>query len=496
MFDEARELYAADGRSLEEVLVLAYLSFVARMQEDMVVAESFARARRRDCRRPGRRSRALGCAARARRRVLGAGEARLALSQYEEAIPLRVRFGDPLLVLDAAYNLGLAAFRAGERERAREALVDALERARALGEAPYVAAAQLMLAELDFVEGDQKLLESRARESLTLYTDLDDDRSRARCLVLLAAAAAASGAGEDAARLVGAAEAARGSDAPRRFELPVLEQMLPSLRDTLGASKVESLKAEGDASTQASPPPRLSRWKRRRRIAAHTTGGGAMGMSVEFKWRRRRSTTVNQRRRRGPRNARRALASAAGRLSERGWLRPIARWSSTSSSCRSRSETSTSTPSPWDHGAGRRRRILSSRYVARRLPGLVHRLEAAELGDGDVRDDSGEPEERDHAAPLEDSEQEESAPEKTYGAERERRAGIVAHGAILARPLERRRGARPRRHEIQTAQSATAAGRDTAPIRSTMSPSATYRLCSCTTLISGRPPISSASTIG
>ncbi len=255
MFDEARELYAAEGRSLEEVLVLAYLSFVARMQGDMVVAESFA-VRAVEIAAGLDDDRARSGALLALGDVYSAQEKhRLALSQYEEAIPLRVRFGDPLLVLDAAYNLGLAAFRAGERERAREALVDALERARALGEAPYVAAAQLMLAELDFVEGDQKLLESRARESLTLYTDLDDDRSRARCLVLLAAAAAASGAGEDAARLVGAAEAARGSRPLDEFELPVLEQILPSLRDTLGASKVESLKAEGrrvDAGVTAS----------------------------------------------------------------------------------------------------------------------------------------------------------------------------------------------------------------------------------------------------
>ena len=87
---------------------------------------------------------------------------------------------------DAVYSLGMAAFHARRFERAREAFSEALTQARDLGEAPDVAAAQLMLAELDLLDGAGDFATGRARESLALYTELEDNRSRARCLVVLA----------------------------------------------------------------------------------------------------------------------------------------------------------------------------------------------------------------------------------------------------------------------------------------------------------------------
>ena len=67
-------------------------------------------------------------------------------AQYEEAVALRRPLGDPLLVVDAVYNSGVAAFHAGDYGRARDAFEDSLVIARELGEAPYIAAAQFMLA--------------------------------------------------------------------------------------------------------------------------------------------------------------------------------------------------------------------------------------------------------------------------------------------------------------------------------------------------------------
>lgn len=244
MLEEARDLYHAGGQVREEVLVLAYLSFIAMRRDEVERAEQFAQEAVAVAAELGDDRASSGALT-----VLGdvysaQGQHELALARYEEAVALRTRLGDPLLVTDAVYNLGLAAFHAEELTRARKAFDDALAQARDLGEAPYVAAAQLMLAELDLLSGNAELAGTRARESLAVYTELEDDRSRARCLVVLAATAVAEGSFETAARLLGAAEAARGDESPDEFEAPVLERYLPGLEARLG-TELSALVAEG-----------------------------------------------------------------------------------------------------------------------------------------------------------------------------------------------------------------------------------------------------------
>lgn len=245
MLEEARDLYRADDRVRDEVFALAYLSFVALRRDDVEAAEQFAReavevaAQLGDDRASSSALMALGDVHSAQ------GQHELALAQYEEAVALRTRLGDPLLVSDAVYNLGLVAFRAKDFARARQAFDDALAQARDLGEPPYVAAAQLMLAELDIRSGHAELAGPRARESLAVYTELEDDRSRARCLAVLVAAAVAEGSFETAARLLGAAEAARGGASLDEFEAPVLERYLPELEARIGKETLGELSAEG-----------------------------------------------------------------------------------------------------------------------------------------------------------------------------------------------------------------------------------------------------------
>ncbi len=161
-----------------------------------------------------------------------------------KSVELRRALGDPLLVADATYNLGIAALQGGDKASARRAFEDALGLARELHERPHVAAAQFMLAQLDVLAGDAHAAE-RIRESLDFYTEVDDHRSRARCLLVLAGAAAAAGSFENAARLVGAAEALRGEEALDAFELPVLERYLPVLERELGDRRLSELKADG-----------------------------------------------------------------------------------------------------------------------------------------------------------------------------------------------------------------------------------------------------------
>lgn len=245
MLDEARDLFRSSGRRRQEVLAIANLSFVALRQDDPQRAEAFAEEALAVARELGDERATSGALM-----VLGdvqsaRGEHALAVAQYEEAVELRNRLGDPLLVSDAIYNLGMATFHGGDRGRARQSFEEALTRARKLDEALYVAAAQFMLALLDLLEGEAASAGVRAHESLALYTDLEDNRSRARCLVLLGGAAAAEGSAENAARLLGAADALREDEPPDTFELPVLERYVPVLEARLGGPAFGDLKAEG-----------------------------------------------------------------------------------------------------------------------------------------------------------------------------------------------------------------------------------------------------------
>jgi predicted ATPase len=250
MLEQARDLYRSVELTREEVLVLGYLSFVAMRRRDIGRAEVFAQeavtlaSELDDDRALSGALTVLGDAHSAQ------GQHELAVARYEEAVALRTRLGDALLVTDAIYNLGLAAFRARDLTRARREFGFALEQARGLGEAPYIAASQLMLSEIALDLGEADDAAARARESLALYSELEDERSRARCLVVLAGAAVEAGSDETAARLLGAADTARGDDAPDEFELPVLERILPELESRIGQAFLHDLQAQGRTGTE------------------------------------------------------------------------------------------------------------------------------------------------------------------------------------------------------------------------------------------------------
>ena len=255
MLSEARLVYHAEGEKRDEVIALGYLSFFATRRNDIERAEQFAQeavaiAAELDD------DRAASGALSALAEVYSAqGEHELAVARYEEAARLRAGLDDPLLLADATYSLGKAAFHASDSHRARHELGRALEQARGLDEAPYVAAAQLLLALIDLQEGDDANATTRAREALDLYSHLEDDRSRARCVIILAAAAADQGELEQAARLIGAAEALRSGDQPDEFESPMLERSLPQLEARLGSDVLEALSAEGRSSGLAGVDP-------------------------------------------------------------------------------------------------------------------------------------------------------------------------------------------------------------------------------------------------
>jgi predicted ATPase/class 3 adenylate cyclase len=247
LLTSAREIHRDDGNLRDEVLGLGYLSFFAQRQGDDEAAERFAlEAVSISADLEDDRARAAALTALADVHT-AQGRHDEAVAGYSEAVELRTRFGDPLLVTDAVYNLGKAAFQAGDLDRARAALVESLARARELGEMAYAAAALLLLSHLELAGDDPVAAGEHARESLELYTQLEDDRSRARCLVVLARAAASRGSLELAARLLGAAEAAREDDPPDEYEAPILATLAPEIEEQLGRTHVADLLAEGRA---------------------------------------------------------------------------------------------------------------------------------------------------------------------------------------------------------------------------------------------------------
>jgi predicted ATPase/class 3 adenylate cyclase len=244
LLEEARTLYRELANRSAESLALSYLAFVSHRRNDLEAAASYAEdavsiARElADARAESAAVMALGDVRSAQ------GDHATAIALYEEGVELRRGLGDPVLISDAIYNLGLVAFQGGDHERAREVFEESLRTARELDETPYVAAAQFMLAELDFLAEDPNVA-VRAGESLAIYSELEDDRSRARCVLLLAGAATLNGSFEEAARLLGVAEGLRGEDPPDVFEAPVLERARPELESALGSDRLAKLVAEG-----------------------------------------------------------------------------------------------------------------------------------------------------------------------------------------------------------------------------------------------------------
>ena len=252
LLEEAIALFRECGRPYDEVVSLSYLSFVALRRDAAELAESLAREGLQVA-KSLRDDRIIASALMALADVEWfRGDYDQALARYDEAVALSRTVGDQLLVVDAVYNSGMAAFQAAELDRARQAFEEALDIARELHETPHIAAAQFMLAQLAVLSGEAAGAREHARESFDHYTELEDDRSCARCLVVLAGAAVASGRHHDAARLIGAAEVLRRGEQLDSFETSVLDRYAPELEAVLGAELRAMLEAEGATLGRAS----------------------------------------------------------------------------------------------------------------------------------------------------------------------------------------------------------------------------------------------------
>ena len=252
LLEQAIDLFRACDRREDEVVARSYLSFVALRRDDVELAASLAEEGVRVAQELGE-ARALASALMALADVAWVrGEYETALATYDEAVDLSRTVGDRLLVVDAVYHSGMAAFQAARNDRAQAAFEEALSIAQELRETPHIAAARFMLGQLAVLSGDAESAREHARDSFDRYTELEDDRSCARCLVVLAGAAAESGEREEAARLLGAAEALRRDAELDSFEASVLDRYRANLETALGASRFAELSSEGAALERAS----------------------------------------------------------------------------------------------------------------------------------------------------------------------------------------------------------------------------------------------------
>jgi tetratricopeptide (TPR) repeat protein len=147
---------------------------------------------------------------------------------------LRRTLGDRLLVVDSAYNLGEAAFAAGDHDHAHEALEECLTLSRELGDTLHQAAALCVLGEVCLLDGALERAEDLLRESLEIYAGLPDDRASAECVLGLAGVSASTGRYDEAARLWGAADALRQDDALLTGEVRLVALLEQSLSSSLG----------------------------------------------------------------------------------------------------------------------------------------------------------------------------------------------------------------------------------------------------------------------
>ena len=243
--EEALGLFREQRRGRELVFALAELGFVALRRGEAERAEALceeALAVARTLEDPRATSGALNILVDVARTQ---GDRERALALAEEAVALRRTLGDEMLVADSTYHLGVAAFELGDLDRADEAFETSLALAVDLGDALYKAANLCMLGTISVLRNDLTRASERLRGSLAIYTELEDRRSTAECLCALGAYAAAAGHSEEAARLWGGADSARG-ESPLEYAEPVIEaRFTPVLVEALGAERFAELRAEG-----------------------------------------------------------------------------------------------------------------------------------------------------------------------------------------------------------------------------------------------------------
>ncbi len=172
-----------------------------------------------------------------------------AVAYYEESLALWRPLGNEWGIGLALNNLGDVAIHLGDLERATTALAEALERSRAVADQGMVAFCLLNLGWVARLRGAVAQAEGLQREALALAWELGDPLRCAAALEQLASTAGAAGQGARAARLLGAAAAARetiGAPQPAPEQADV-KDAVAAARAALGEATWSAAFASGKA---------------------------------------------------------------------------------------------------------------------------------------------------------------------------------------------------------------------------------------------------------
>lgn len=137
------------------------------------------------------------------------GDLTQAVRVLDESLARYRNLNDPVGIHVALYELAEALSYAGDYTRARRLHEEGLVLKREIGDRWHIALSLFGLGLLDYLEGHYREAAEHERESLRLRLELDDRWGMALCLEVLGWIGAAGKSGRTAARLLGAAEAAR-----------------------------------------------------------------------------------------------------------------------------------------------------------------------------------------------------------------------------------------------------------------------------------------------
>src|SRR5262245_54122968 len=169
----------------------------------------------------------------------------------DESLATFRRLGHTWGIARALSFLGRVQHALGNHDRAAELFEESLPRLRALDDSWATAQALNWLGELVLDRGDTERAGALERESLALFRTLDDVWGIAACLDQLAYVANSEGNARRAVRLLGAAEALRGTTGtrPPRAERAAHERAVADLCAALGEGAFTTAWSEGRAMT-------------------------------------------------------------------------------------------------------------------------------------------------------------------------------------------------------------------------------------------------------
>ncbi len=179
--------------------------------------------------------------------ALELGDHARALTHHREALTIARRIGGPAAVTHPLLNLGRVLVLAGNHHEAGVALLEALENAQLLGDVAAESAALQSLSQSALAQGDVAAAAGHLAAGIDLVRRSQSGILTAATLEAVASVVRRGGATVDAARLLGAAEAAWAAIGGSReaADQPAWDEDMEAIRSTLDPEALDAAWAAG-----------------------------------------------------------------------------------------------------------------------------------------------------------------------------------------------------------------------------------------------------------